>query len=643
MAIADTGVGVGWGPGLNTKVWPDPFMDYASLAMPTSMAQVLRWAEFIFLSHGTYREATRRLVTYFITDLEIEAENDDNQQRWKEYLEETLDYRSFLNICGMDLKCYGNSFVSVLPVYIRYLACPNCGQIERPFQRIYDDPQFRFRWANYKFCADCPICKHSGAWRVVDRPAGEHVGFRLKRWNPHDIDIRTSHWSGSKEYIWKIPDFYRKQVRDGLPHVLAEVPLSVINTIKNGNNFMFSKGFIHHMAEDALAGVNDEGWGITQVLTNFKQAWYCQVLHRYNEAIALDYVIPFRLLTPAPGDKSTGADVLLGQDGGYMQAVAMMFRRRMMDPAAVHSLPFPVQYQSLGGDAKALAPSELLNQGTETLLNNIGIPAELFRGSLTIQAMPTALRLMEASHAAIPRAFNSLLRFIVQQSSTMLRWPDVKVRLRRVSHADDANRTMSWLQLMMSGLVSKTSGFRSVGLDFKSEVRQIMADQAFEAEEQAKLQENMDHLAQAKQLSQPQGQPGQPGQPGDPNAQQPQGQSGQPGQPGADPGILGMLPQGPNVKISPQEQLSIADSMSSKLLGEPESQKDSDLIKLKQVNPNLHAIVSEMMEDKRNKAKTQGGAQVMQQAFGKAGNEANKIAALAARLLRRPRTIQLED
>jgi hypothetical protein len=52
------------------------------------------------------------------------------------------------------------------------------------------------------------------------------------------------------------------------------------------------------MREDALAGVRNRGWGISRVLANFRQAWYVQVLHRYNEAIALDYVIPFRLITP---------------------------------------------------------------------------------------------------------------------------------------------------------------------------------------------------------------------------------------------------------------------------------------------------------------------------------------------------------
>lgn len=631
MSIGPIGLGsssAGWGRNLNTKIWPDPFMDYASLAMPETIQQALRWAEFIFLSHGTYREACRRVVTYFITDLELESENGDNQLRWRKLLEDQLDYRSFLNITGLDLACYGVSFTSVVPIYVRHLSCKKCHAIERPFLKIVDDPQFNFRWSDYAFCASCPLCGYSGPWQVIDRQAAEHSGFKLRRWSPHDIDIVNEPWTGLKQFKWKIPESYRAQIRRGIPHVLAHAPLPVIKAVRNGNDLLFDKDFVHYMQEDALAGVNDEGWGISRVLTNFRQAWYVQVLHRYNEAIALDYVIPFRLLTPAPGDKSSAADPLVAVSGGsYMQQVAAMFRRRAIDPAAINTLPFPVQYQSLGGDAKALAPGELLTQGVETLLNNIGIPAELYRASLTAQAMPAALRLFEASHASLPHNLNGLLRFVVRQIATMLRWPLVDVKLSRVTHSDDPSRDNMRMELMQAGLVSKTSGLRVIGLDYKQEVRQDMADQQFAEEQRQKLSKVLDMAAQGQQMA-AQGQQGQPMQGGQPQ----QDASGQPAAMSPGQSILAGLPQGPNVKITPQEQLARASNLAQRLLGEPESQKDSDLMQLRNVDPNLHAIVIEQMESIRRKARMQGGQQVLQQTFGKAGSVSELAKVASARL-----------
>ncbi len=554
-------------------------------------------------------------------------------------------------------NCYGNSFTSVIPTFIRYLLCPGCRTLEKPLRQLMDEPVFRFKWQDYKFHATCPKCKYSGPWKFYDRPSGQHNGFRIKRWNPHDIEILWEPWTDEVKYIWRIPEEYRRAVREGKnPLVLEQVPPQVIQAVKNNNHLLFEKDFIHHMREDALAGVNNRGWGISRVLTNFRQAWYVQVLHRYNEAIALDYVIPFRLITPVPGDKTIGADPMIGMNmGGYMGQVQRMLRNRRRDPAGWHTLPFPVQYQAIGGDASKLAPKDLLDQGNEELLNNIGIPAELYRGSLTMQAAPAALRLFEASNSSVPHNFNAFLRFIIRKVSGMLRWEPVTARLMKVTHADDANRQMSKLQLAAGGQVSQTTGLKAVGLEYKDEIRQMMDDQRFQAEQQGKLQEQMEQAGQMKEMMQ-QGQGGQPGQPGQQGGQPAQG--GAPGQGGTDAqgnpmapqSVIAGLPQGPNQQTTPEEMLSRAQYVASQLMGMPESQKDSELIKLKKVDPNLHAIVSAQMKDMKQQMKTQGGAAMQAQVYGKqaaapeaAASVVQKAASLMKTLGRSRRVIEVSE
>jgi len=34
-------------------------------------------------------------------------------------------------------------------------------------------------------------------------------------------------------------------------------------------------------------------WGVSRLATQFRQLWHIQVMQRHNEAIALDYMIPF--------------------------------------------------------------------------------------------------------------------------------------------------------------------------------------------------------------------------------------------------------------------------------------------------------------------------------------------------------------
>lgn len=647
-----------WNSRAYSEAWADPFgSTYASLVMPEQNPIALRMCEFIFHNQGTYREAARRLLAYFITDLEFEKDSsDDAQDKWREFLEDTLDYKNLLRIIGMDLMCYGNSFTSVIPTFVRHLMC-KCGQVEFPFKTVAYEPNFHFSFDNFQFVATCPRCRHRGAWRVHDRRSADHSGFRIKRWSPHDIEILHENWGDEKRFIWKIPEDYRRQIRDGNRNLLVieHAPKQVISAVQNNNHLMFEKGFVFHMIEDALAGVVNRGWGISRVLTNFRQSFHVQVFKRHNEVLGLDYVMPFRVVTPVPGDKSTGQDILLNQNAGaYMAQIHAMFRRRRQDPAGFHSLPFPVQYQALGGDAKALVPRELIEQANEELLNSIGVPQDLYRSTLTIQAAPTALRLFEASNKSIPDNFNRWLDFVINKAGSMLRWEPAKVRLERVTYADDANRQITKLQLGTQGEIAKSDALKSIGIRYKDTVRQMMDDQQFLAEQTAKLQDRMDQAAQMKQMFQqaPAGQPGQPGQDPNQGGQAPQQQQGAggmaaPGMAGQD--ILAGLQQGPNEKTSPEDMFARADYLTNQLLGMSESEKDSTLRRLAKIAPALHPIVKDMLDQKRRNMRRQGGQQVSQQLFGKASEardtltasaeQVTKQAAAALQRVRAPRRV----
>ena len=105
-----------------------------------------------------------------------------------------------------------------------------------------------------------------------------------------------------------------------------------------------------------------------------------------------------------------------------------------------------------------------------------------------------------------------------------------------------------------------------------------------------------------------------------------------PSQPGmAGQSILAGLPQGPDKKVSPEEMLQRAQYLSSQFMGMPESQKDSELQKLKKLDPMLHSIVRSQMDALRQQARNQGGSQVLAQQFGKQGSSPDRAAELQKR------------
>jgi len=477
--------------------FPSPFLDMASLAMPEDIRTALKWCEYIFQANGTYRQAMERVISYFLTDVDITALStqdqlgDDEKEKWSKFLTESMDILGAVQKLDRDRICYGNGFISIIVPFRRYLVCPKCS-ILFPLREVYNNVKFQFRFEGYKFKAKCPGCKHNGDWIVKDEPENTPDKLSLKRWSPHEIEILHDPMTDDTAYLWKIPEDYKKLVRAGRLYHLERVSEPVLEAIQHDQLFRFGPGIVYHMKEPTIAGVEDRGWGISRLITNFRQVWYVQVLHRYNEAIALDYVIPFRLITPAPrgGASAAASDPLLSTNmGDFMSNVQGMIRRRRQDPAGWNTLPFPVEYQALGGEAQALAPRDLLDQGMETLLNSAGVPVDLYRGSLQLQSAPVAMRLFEASWHHLVHDNNAFLRWLVQRVSELLSWEAVTAKHKRVTHADDMQRQMAMLQLMMGQSVSQTTGLKAMGIDWKNETR-LMGEEARYMQESQALPDN---------------------------------------------------------------------------------------------------------------------------------------------------------
>jgi len=620
----------------NAEHFPDPFVDVATLAMPQSLRNALQWAEYIWNVNGTYRMAMERIISYFLTDVEVEDASDEERDKYKEFLGDTMNIMTELQNALRNRLCYGNNFTSLLIPFKRFLTCPKCYS-SFPLKTVHNTPVFRFRWDAFKFSANCPKCQYSGAWKVDDKPGDEEKDLKIKHWSPHEIEMLHDHYTDEVSYLWRIPEDYKQQVRKGNLFHLERSPLPVLEAIKHNQMFRFNDDVIFHMKEPMLAGTRNRGWGLPRTLTNFRQIWYVQVLHRYNEAIALDYVIPFRLITPAPRGGSgmgggQGQDPLMTFNMGDMRSqIQSMLRRRRRDPASWQMLPFPVQYQMLGGDANQLAPKDLMDQGMEQLLNDAGTPVELYKGSLQLQSAPVALRLFESTWHHLVHEANMFLQWIGRQVSQILSWEDVSLKLQRVTIADDMNKQMAALQLMMGQQLSGTSGLRALGFDWDTE-QQRMAEEARRQQElQARMQEEMEQAGFAQQLAK--GMAGGAPAGGDPAAAggappaggDPAAAGGDPAAAGGDPAMAGMgqgpvtsyLEQmSPSTPQTPEDMMAAAETIAQQMLGLPEGVKDSELRKLKQKNEVLHSLVRSKMDQIRNSARMQGGAMLMGQGGG---------------------------
>jgi hypothetical protein len=608
------------GPG--AEAFPNPFLDIASTAIPHSLRNALYWAEYIYSYMGTYRTAMERIISYFLTDVEFGKASDEEKDKYGEFYDETLDFFTVAQNLLRDRMCYGNGFASFIVPFHRWLVCPKCGS-SWPLRVVKENENpFKFEWsANLDFVASCPSCNTGGGYRgpmvVDDRDGDTERHLKIKHWSPHEIELLHDPYSDDVAYLWRIPEDYKNLVRQGHLFHLERVSKPVLEAIRKNYYFRFKQDAIFHMKEPTLAGLRNRGWGFPRILTNFRQIWYVQVLRRMNEAIALDYVIPLRIITPEPNGSTaaTGGPLALFNGQDTRGQIYSMLRRRRRDPASWQVLPFPVRYTIAGGDANQLAPRDLLDQGYETLLNDAGTPVELYKGSLQLQTAPVALRLFESTWHHLVHDTNAFLRWTTRTTSQILGWEAVTAKMKRVTITDDVQKIMAALQLMIGQQLSGTTGMAMLGFDYKEEQKLKAEETRMNAELQARTQEEMGQAGFAQQLAkgQAQGQTGDPGQ-----AQQPP-QGAQPGMP-MDPTGMGGGPvdqyvqsHGPNPQLTPTSMMQDADTLAQGLLGLPESLKDSQLRQLSQYNEALHALVRARMDKIRQGARSQGGAQMMGQ------------------------------
>jgi hypothetical protein len=531
---------------------------------------------------GTWRSASRRVVRYFLTEIVLEGESDEEREDYQDFLDDDLHLLTELAQIGDDFMTYGNVFVSIYFPFDRFLICPSCHT-----QFHNDVVRYRFNASTLTFNGTCPKCKKHVNFDHEDRRSSDRKGVKIIRWNPKQIRLRVHPVSGRITYYWEIPVEFAQKIRQGKHFYVKDTPWKILECFATSNQnqlplFEFSDDAIYHFKETTLAGVPIVGWGIPPILPNFKLVYYIQVLRRFDEAIAHEYIVPFRVLYPDFGPSPHQDPLTHFSSSQFVSQMQNFVQAHRYDPSLVQIAPFKVGYEMVGGEGNQLTPKDQMAQALDELLNSLGYPAELYKGSLSIQAFPVALRLFEKTWGSLVDGFNDLIRWQLAKISRHFMWGDITGKLRSVTLADDLERKALSLQGAAGMDISKSTAYMPFGIDYMEEQRRVV-------EEQQAIQE-----LQSEAMEEAQAQQGLEG-----------GASGGGGGPGGQPGA------------TPGDVYEQAKQLAQQLLfNTPETMRRGELIKIKHSNPTLHALVLQEMDNTRQEMSRQGGAMMMEQMKG---------------------------
>jgi hypothetical protein len=304
--------------------YPHPFFDIAHTYLPVTIKQLFRWCRYYFLTNPLINATAFKLSEYPITDLIVEHPDEKVRRRWTEYFQEHLRFRSFQIECGLDFHIYGNSFISLVFPFHKYLKCAGCG-----FQDRADKIRSSWTFTNLTFRMNCPKCGSTSEAIPQDFYYKDANGIVPLRWNCEHIEVTDNEVTGKRIYFYTIPPATRNDIVIGKKDIVESVPQIFIQALREKKGIVFSKDNFFHMKRPSLAQ-QDRGWGIPLILPVLKDTFYLQLMKKAQECVAPETLIETNKGFVPAGEITVGT-LVKTHLGRYRKVVAKKVKAMIKD------------------------------------------------------------------------------------------------------------------------------------------------------------------------------------------------------------------------------------------------------------------------------------------------------------------------
>lgn len=547
---------------------PNPMFDFLTGFVPRRLRDLFTWIEYLYYNSAQIFAGLKKLSEYPITDITYTTTNKGLEEKVKHLLEKTLKIKDILIICGLDRWLYGNAFVSIYQPFARFLKCPQCGRLTN-IQHV----NYRFKFKKLSFEYTCKKCKKIVAGKIIDRRLTDPNRINIIRWDPKQMDIDHNPISGESTYYYSIPPDLKNRIRQGNKLLLNTTPLEFLKAVRDNKMFKFAPGYIYHMKNAPPAGI-DQQWGFPPLTAAIKLFFYAAVLRKANEAIALDHLVPFRILSPKQA--SANADPIQTISIARMfEEVKTGLKKHRRDPLTIMHSPIPVETSQIGGDGRALLTLGEVKDAEDSIIASMGIPREFIYGGLSMTGSAITLRMLENQLLTYTSELNELTQWITNRSCKIIGWNSLDVELTEFKLIDDVQQKQLIMQLNQSSqLISNTTIAELNNFDLTKERQRRMQEALDEVRFQQELQLKVQKLQQSL-------------------AQQTRAQAS--------------LGQG--MQYDQQQVLAQADNIAQQLLSLDTGMRKSQLHALQVEDAVMYAVVIQRLEEYQNQAAYQGKRQ----------------------------------
>ena len=482
----------------------NPAFDFLTGMVPRRLKDLFRWCEYLTFQSAHIYASLRKFGELVITEIVYDTANDALKRQYRNLYEKHLKIKSALLIASFDKYVYGNHFTSMYQPFLRFLVCEHCSSATN-----IQHTEYEFDIKNMKFKYVCSSCNKASLGTIEDRKLLSVQKMHIIRWDPKVIDIEHNPITGESSYYYNIPEEVKKKVRAGSKLLIDTMPLEFLEAIRDDKVFAFEKDALFHMKVPSPSGM-DQQWGFPPLTAAIKLFLYTSTLRKANEAIALEHIVPFRIMTPAGGPQDPSQFINLTRWQDEMKANLRQWRK---DPLHVMFAPTAVQVTNVGGEGRALLTLGEVQEADKAILAAMGLPPEFLYGGLTKAGMDGNIRMLQNQLQNHADDMNDLLQWYTDKISKFLGWERIETRLPPLQMLDDMETKQMLFQMatgqMGTQLVSLTTIADRFGLDLDAERSKRLQEQLDEVKhgmrvqsEIQKLQNNLQAQVQAQVAAQ---------------------------------------------------------------------------------------------------------------------------------------------
>ena len=555
----------------NGSSHPNPMFDFLTGFAPRKLKDLFRWVEYLYYNSAHVFAALKKFSEYPVTTLDIDSSDDALVQNWKTLLSEHINIRGVSIKTGLDRHLYGNSFISVYAPFNRFLICDKCHG-RSGIRHV----NYKFKLKSLSFHYTCPACHVKTTGKLEDKRVAAKERINVIRWDPKLMDINFNPITGECEFYYTIPQELKQKVEKGDQHIINTMPVEFLKAIKDKKVFKFAPGQIYHMKIDPPAGIEAQ-WGFPPLTSTIKLFFYAAVLRKANEAIALEHIVPFRVLHPAPISGNADPATMLNMNK-WKDELKSNIKKWRRDPLHIMFAPAALGVTMMGGQGRSLLTLGEVKEAEDNIIAAMGIPREFLYGGLSFTGSAITLRMLENQLETYTEHLNEQMRWIIKQVAGILGWKAVDAQFTSFKLMDDAQQKAAITNLWQAmGTISQDTLMTMHDLDINKERtkrRQESLDETrFQMDLQMAQQKLQNSVAQQARM---------------------EAQGG---------GAAG-------VSYNPAAVVAQADQIVMQLQQMDPGSKQSYLSHLSQEDPVMYAVVKDRLDTQRTMQRQQAAAQI---------------------------------